>query len=292
MRSIALFLELLVLVPIALLRPFVGVVLWSWISFMNPHQLVFGGAPDMPWALIIFCATMVGCLIAREPKRFPVNAVTVQIVLFLVLISFTSLFALAPWESVEAKWELTFKAFLFVLVTAALLTSKERIHALIWIMAISLAYFGVKGGGFTLLGGGGQLVYGPPSSMISDNNHLAVAMLVALPLMNYLRLESRHVIVRYGFLAVMTLTLFAVVGSYSRGALLALAAVAGFFWLKSSKKLVSGIFIVLALVVSINFMPERWTNRMSTIEAYQADGSAVTRLEMWHLAWTIATGLV
>ena len=53
-------------------------------------------------------------------------------------------------------------------------------------------------------------------------------MLVSLPLMNYLRLESRHAIIRYGLLAAMALTLFAVVGSYSRGALLALAAVCGY----------------------------------------------------------------
>ena len=43
MRSAGLFLELLVLLPIVLLRPFVGVILWSWISFMNPHRLVYGG---------------------------------------------------------------------------------------------------------------------------------------------------------------------------------------------------------------------------------------------------------
>ena len=63
------------------------------------------------------------------------------------------MFALAPWDDVEAKWEVVFKVFLFLLVTAALLTSRERIHALIWVMVISLAYFGIKGGGFTLIGG-------------------------------------------------------------------------------------------------------------------------------------------
>ena len=89
-------------------------------------------------------------------------------------------------------------------------------------------------------------------------------------------------------LLAMVLTLFAVVGSYSRGAILALAAVAGFFWLKSSNKLISGMFVVLALVVSINFMPERWTDRMNTIQDYQSDGSAVARLQVWHVAWLIA----
>ena len=43
-----------------------------------------------------------------------------------------------------------------MLLTAQLLTSKERIYAMVWIMALSLAYFGVKGGGFTVLYGGRQ----------------------------------------------------------------------------------------------------------------------------------------
>jgi probable O-glycosylation ligase (exosortase A-associated) len=223
-RSAGLFLELLVLLPFVLLRPFVGVILWSWVSFMNPHRMVYGGvAGMMPWALIIFGATLFGCVSAREPKRFPVNALTVQIGLFLVLITVTTMFALAPWDDVEPKWELVFKVFLFLLVTAALVTDRERIHALIWVMVISLAFFGIKGGGFTLLAGGAHRVFGPEGTMIGDNNHLAVGLLVSIPLMNYLRMESRHAIIRYGLLATMALTLFAVVGSYSRGALLALA---------------------------------------------------------------------
>jgi len=289
MRSIALFLELIVLLPVVFVRPFVGVILWSWISFMNPHRLVFGGvALAVPWAMLIFIATIIGCVIAREPKRLPVNAVTVQIGLFLILISLTSLFALAPAADVVAKWEAVFKVFLFLLVTAGLLTSRERIHALVWVMALSLVFFGIKGAGFTLLGGGADRVFGPESSMIRDNNHLAVAMLVSLPLMNYLRLESRHAIIRYGFLAAMALTLFAVVGSYSRGALLALAAVCGFFWLKSSNKIITGLLIAFALVAAITFMPEGWVDRMHTIENYQADGSANARLEIWRVAWQMA----
>jgi probable O-glycosylation ligase (exosortase A-associated) len=289
-RTIGLFAELLVLLPIALVRPFVGVLLWSWISFMNPHRLVYGGlGADLPWAMMTFVATMIGCVIAREPKRFPVNALTVLIGLFLIMISFTSMFALAPWVYVEGKWEAVFKVFLFLLVTAALLTSRERIHALIWVMVISLAYFGIKGGGFTLLGGGANRVYGPTDSMIGDNNHIATALLVCIPLMNYLRIESKHAIIRFGFLAAMVLTLFAVVGSYSRGAFVALGAVAGYFWLKSPNKIVSGTLLALLLVVALASMPETWIARMHSIEEYQQDASASARLEVWHTAWVMAT---
>lgn len=290
MRSLALFVELLVLLPIVLVRPFVGVVLWSWISFMNPHRLVYGGvALMMPWAMIIFIATIIGCILAREPRRLPINAVTVLISLFLVMITVTSTFALAPWQDVEAKWETVSKVFLFLLVTASLLTSRDRIHALVWAMAISLAFFGIKGGGFTLLGGGSNKVFGPPSSMIFDNNHLATALLVCLPLMNYLRIESRHAIVRHGFAAAMVLTTFAVVGSYSRGALVALLAISAYFWLKTPNKIVSGTLVLIALAAAIAFMPEGWLDRMHSIQAYRDDASAMGRLEIWHVAWVMAT---
>ena len=52
--------------------------------------------------------------------------------------------------------------------------------------------------------------------MIEDNNHLAAALLIVLPLMNYLRQHSRHRPVRLGLSAVMLVTLFSVVGSYSQ----------------------------------------------------------------------------
>jgi probable O-glycosylation ligase (exosortase A-associated) len=106
--------------------------------------------------------------------------------------------------------------------------------------------------------------------------------------MNYLRMESRHAVIRYGFLATMALTLLSVLGSYSRGAFLALGAVAFYFWLKSPKKIISGTLVVIALVAAITFMPEHWFDRMYSIEHYQQDNSAMGRLDIWRVAWVIA----
>ncbi len=277
------------LLPITLVKPFVGVILWSWISFMDPHRLVYGGiALAIPWGMSIFIATVIGCVVAREPKRFPLNGVTVLIVLFLVMITFTTFFALAPMDDVLRKYEETLKAFLFLLVTAALLTSRERIHALVWVMVLSLAFFGIKGGAFTLIGGGTNRVLGPPNSMIADNNQLAVALLVSLPLMNYLRMESKHAIIRIGFAVTMGLTLFAVVGTYSRGALVALAAVSFYFWCKSSHKIILAIAMIIVIGGAIASMPATWVERMHTIENYQQDRSTVGRFEIWNVAWVMA----
>lgn len=289
MRNLAFIMAMMGgMIPMTIARPFVGVILWCWVSFQNPHELTWGMSMEMPWAMMIFIATLMGCIAAREPKSFPINATTILIVLFLVLISLTSLAALAPPEMVEYKWSFVFKSFLAQLLILALLTERRRIHALIWVMVISLGYYGLRGGVFTLTHAGNYRVLGPPMTMITDNNHLAAGLLVSMPMMNYLRLQSRHRLVRLGLLGVMGFTLFAVLGSYSRGALIGLAAMSLFLWWNGSHKIVSAAVVGVALAGAISFMPPSWTARMSTIGAEHVDDSAQGRLNIWHASWKIA----
>ncbi len=288
MRSVLFFCEMLALLPIVLARPFVGVLIFSFISFSNLHRFTWGFAGGVPWVYMTAVVTLIGCVVAREPKRLPVNATTLLILLFLICITLTSIVALAPFDPVESKWEFVAKVFFFLLVTAALLTDRHRIHALLWVMVISLGYYGVKGGGFTLLTGGGGRIMGPPASMIADNNHLAAGLLVTLPVINYLRMQSAHRIVRIGLLLGMILTLFSVVGSYSRGALVGLAAVSFVLWLRSPKKIVTGVVIVVAVAAAISVMPQEWQDRMWTLQDAEQTQSGESRLAMWRAAWHMA----
>jgi probable O-glycosylation ligase (exosortase A-associated) len=288
MRSLIFMAAMGGLLPLAMLRPFAGVLLWSWISFMNPHRLVWGMAADQPWAMAVFAATVIGCVIAREQPWPRPNTNTILIILFMVCISLTSLAALAPPEDVFDKWNRTIKVLFFLLITASLLKTRERVHALVWVMVISLAYFGVRGGAFAITTGGNYRVYGPAETMISDNNHLAAALLVALPLMNYLRLQSCRRSVRLALAVGMALTVLAVVASYSRGALLGLGAVTACFWVSSRHKVSMAIVLAVVLAAAISFMPSGWMDRMHSIQTYQQDESAETRLTMWQTSLTMA----
>ena len=288
MRDLIFVVMMTALVPVALVRPFVGVLLFSWVSFMNPQQLNWGMSSGIPWAMIVGVATIIGCISKGEFKRLTANAVTVPIALFLVCITLTSTVALAPSDLVWAKWETTFKAFAFLLVAAALVTNKVRIHALLWIMVISLGYFGIRGGIFVMMTAGNYRVWGPPNTMISDNNQIAVALLVSLPLMNYLRMHAAHRIVRVVLAIAMGLTLVAVLGSYSRGALVGVAAVALFLWWNGKTKMVSGVVMAVVLWAALSFMPAGWTDRMSTIKDYQTDTSTEGRFDMWQTSTIMA----
>ena len=288
MRDVVVAAILLGCVALAVYRPFAGIMLWSWISFMNLHRLTWGFAATQPWALLAFAGTVAGCVMNREPKRLAINAVTVLLVVFFLCITITSLTAIGTQAVVWDQWERNLKIIVALLLTASMLDSRLRLHAMVWLMVVAVGYFGVRGGMFTLITGGSFIVLGPPDTMIADRNHLAVALLVVLPLMNYLRMHSRHQIVRYGLAAAMVLTLFSAIGTQSRGALVAMVATAGLFWLRSRGKLITGIATVVAVAGVLTFMPASWTERMSTIRTYEADASAMGRVEIWRAAFALA----
>jgi probable O-glycosylation ligase (exosortase A-associated) len=272
----------------ALVQPFIGALLWSWISFMNPHREVWGFATNLPYAMITFMVTLLACIVAREPKRFEANAVTVLLLVFAVVITLTTITGIGPQDVMWRRWNATIKTIIGALLVACLLTSRRRIHAMVWLLAISIGYYGVKGGMFTIMTGGAFRVQGPPDTMIGDRNHMAVALLVALPLMNYLRLQSAHYLVRMGLLAASGFTLLAAVGSQSRGALVALAATATVLWWRSRRKLVSAIVLFGCIAGILAFMPDTWAERMNSILTYEDDASAMGRIRIWTASWLLA----
>jgi probable O-glycosylation ligase (exosortase A-associated) len=288
MRDAALIATLGALLAAVLAQPFIGVLLWNWIAFMNPHRLAYGLASELPWAVMVLAATLLGCLMAGELRLPPWNATTLLFVALMLCFTATSFVALGEPAAVWEKWERSVKILLGLLLTAAMLTTRQRLHALVWVMVISLGYYGVRGGIFALVTGGSYRVWGPPQTMITDNNHLAAALLISLPLMNYLRLQSAHRLVRVGLGIAMGLTLLAVVASYSRGALLGLGAVLFVLWLMSARKLLLGAGLALCLSGVVAFMPGGWSERMGGISSYQSDDSASERLVLWGISWRLA----
>ena len=175
-----------------------------------------------------------------------------------------------------------------ILVALMVLKNKQHIFALMWVSVASLALLGIKGGIFTLASGGSYHVWGPPGSFIEDNNEFALALVMTIPLIRFLQLQLRNKLGRLAMTGAMVLCAAAALGSQSRGALLAISAMAMTLWWRGKGKLQMGILLILAAVPLVAFMPDSWTNRMSTIETYQDDNSAMGRINAWWTAWNIA----
>ena len=287
MRDILITVIVLGLLPVSLVRPSVGILLFSWLSYMNPHRLAWGFAFDFPFAQIVAITTLAGLFFTRESKRFPWNATVIVWLLLLGWMCITTIFALNPDDAVLG-FEKVAKIQIMALVTLYVMGTRERMHALIWVIAMSIAFFGVKGGVFGVLTGGGNRVFGPVGSFIEDNNSLGLAMIMTLPLLRFLQVTATSKLVKWGLLAVMALTVVATLATQSRGALLGLVAMVAFLWLKSRQKIVLGLVILVAAPVAFVMMPANWHQRMETIETYQQDGSAMGRITAWRFTYELA----
>lgn len=271
----------------ALRQPWVGVLTWTWLSLMNPHRYTYGFAYSAPLAAAAAAATLIGLLITRDKtspfKGSPVTAFT----LFCLVITVSWLVGLDPAGDYD-QWAKVMKINLMILVALALIHTRQQIMLLMWVVVMSLALLGTKGGLFTLASGGSYRVWGPPGSFIEDNNEFALALVITIPLLRFLQMQVRNKWLSRALLASMVLCAAASLGSHSRGALLAIGAMAVFLWIKGKNKLGMGLALLLAGVLLIAFMPEEWSARMHTIDNYQDDRSAMGRISAWWTAWNLA----
>ncbi|WP_432239147.1 putative O-glycosylation ligase, exosortase A system-associated [Herbaspirillum robiniae] len=288
MRDYLVFAMVMATLPYILKRPAAGVMAYVWLSLMNPHRLTYGFAYDFPFAALVAGTTLVSLMLSKQPKRFPLQSTTVVLMMFIFWITFTCFFALQP-KLVWGEWNTVIKTMFMVLVSMAALNTERDARDFAWVIGLSLGFWGVKGGVFTLLSGGGDHVYGPPDSFIADNNDLALALLTVLPLLWGLHMQATRRWVRLAMLAVCILTVVSVVGSYSRGALLGGGVMLTMLWLKSRKKLTTGLIVLLLIPLVYTVMPDQWFARMSTIDSYNKDASALGRINAWHFAVNVAT---
>ena len=289
MRDILLALVIAALLPMAFKRPWIGALMFAWVSIMNPHKLAWGFASSFPWAQVIAVVTLVGFVFAhRERKPFPLSGLTVVYMLLMVWMTVTSFFAIGIPEWVQSRWVFVMKIHLMVLVTLMLIRERKHIELLVWVVVGSVAFYGVKGGLFTIATGGSGRVWGPPGGMIQENNALAVALVMMMPLMFFLILTSSKRWMKWAVGLCLVLMSFAVLGTQSRGALVALLGMATVLGMKSKHPFRYGMAIALAVFLGMAFMPDSWTSRMDTIKSYQEDSSAMSRIYTWITLWNLS----
>ena len=292
MRGLILLIVFFSALPFILVHgPFFGILMWYWISLMNPQKLVWNSvAAGIPYAHIVAVSTLLWWFLSKaEPKLPPMNKTTGLLVMLAVWISVTSILGTGPGDQIYEKWQLAEKMLLMTIVAYTLTTTRLRLDQLIVVCTLSIAFFGVKGGVFSILFSGGTArIYGPDGTMIGDNNDLGVALTMILPLLFYLRERYRQPSLKWPFLVMIGLTFIGDIFTYSRGALVAMFAMGAMLWWRSRRKVSMALLIGVGAVGVWNFAPEEWMERMGTIGTYQEDASAETRIYLWHLAWDMA----
>ena len=273
--------------PFVFRRPWVGILLWCWLGYMNPHRQTWGFAYDFPFAFITAIVTLTAFVFSREKKDMVWTRETILLLAFIGWMLVTTFFSLYP-DLAWIQWNKVWKIQLMVFLTAMIIRERQHLHWMIWVIALSLGYYGVKGGIFTIVHGGQFRVQGPAGTFFGGNNEMALVLAMLIPLIRYLHLQATQQWVRMGLASAMVLSGVAAIGSQSRGGLLAMAAMGLFLWLKSRHKIVTGVYIAIAVAIMASVMPQSWYDRMGTIQTYQTDQSALGRINAWHTAFNVA----
>jgi probable O-glycosylation ligase (exosortase A-associated) len=279
------------LLGLGLKRPFFWVLAYIYIDIVAPQKISWGFLTALPVSLVAFVAAFAGWLFldSKKGSRF-----TLRQGLILVLLAYcgwTTLNAQYPVEALT-KWDWVWKALLFAAFLPLTLRTRLRIEAAALVMVLSVGTIIINGGIKTALGGGG---YGELALLVRNNTGLyegsilssaAFAMVpLALWLVRHGTIFKRDWMV-YGFVAGLVFACLLIpIGTGARTGLVC-AAVLGALMLRSVKyKVVYAGVGALALAASIPFLPQSFTERMSTMSNYQGDQSASTRVQVW--MWTL-----
>ena len=227
----------------SLRQPWIGVILWTWVSLMSPHVEFGWRAASWPVATGVAGCTLLGLLFTRDKHNPFVGGAVWALLAFTVWICITLPFSFY-FDEAYPLWERSMKIFLMVFVTLALIDTRKKLEVFIWINVISIAFYGVKGGLFTIATGGNYRIWGP-GGFIAGNNELALALIMTIPLIRYLQLQMDKRWMRAAATASMALCAIAALGTYSRGALLGVGAMAIYLWIKSKNKFVWGVLLVV-----------------------------------------------
>ena len=81
MRDFSIAFVIIGLVPIVLIYPWTGVLLYAWVSLFSPHRFAWGFAYDFQFAMVAGVATVVGILFHRKEAHLPFNSITILLIL-------------------------------------------------------------------------------------------------------------------------------------------------------------------------------------------------------------------
>lgn len=264
-----------------------------WVDIVKPQQLAYSVINGQPLSFIAAAATL-ALFAIKDRKHLPkFGAILVLITLFAIWVTFTS-FQSTLDARAWVKWDWASKVLIFAVLLPFFFRSRVQIEAFILVFIFSASTIIFPAGIKTLLGGGGYgmlAVMGGGNTGLGESSTLALVSVMLIPLivyaMRYTLLLPRNLLMRGLFAGMILVGLATVVGTTARTGLIAVAVMCLLYMLKSRKKLwwISGLAVVGLVVANMDLASTTWGSRMSTIETYNADSSAMGRIAVWK--WTL-----
>jgi probable O-glycosylation ligase (exosortase A-associated) len=285
---------ILCLLPIMLYtmaqRPFIAVGMWLWTALFFPNGWLYGFASIIRFNLLFTGVAILSYLVYKHKPKVQFGIIGALVLGFFVWSTIgavlTSALPAVTWEY-WGRFAKVVALFVFVLLTV-----KDKLHVdfLLWCVVLSVGFYADLEALKFVASGGGHKIVGMSNHVLGDRNELSVAFVMTLPLCYYLLGEygQRSKLLRLALLGTMAMLAIGVIGTQSRGGFVALLALGGYLFLKSERKILLGILIVLVVVAVSYLVTSDYASRIDTIAAADSDDSFMGRVVAWKLSFIMA----
>ncbi len=289
MRDVIFSLALILLLPVMYRRSFIGLLVFSWLAYMRPQDLCWGFARPQRWSFLVAGVTMAGYL-SRPRGQFYVRDIrSTTLIVLIVTCGVGCLLADYHTGEMFNRYVEFSKIIAVALFSTTLISTAERLRVLVWVVAMSFGFYGVKVGVAGVLSGGSLQVLRGPGGMLEDNNDFSLALCMALPMLIHIGTSEKRKVLRTGVWLMVPLTVLTVIMTHSRGGFLSLVAAMGVLTWRSRNRVAGFAIAGVAALIAIMVVPKEYVDRIKSIEHYEQDGSAMGRLAAWSVAVKMAS---
>jgi probable O-glycosylation ligase (exosortase A-associated) len=291
MRDLLFTLALFGMLPVSFLRPYIGLVVFSWLAYMRPQDLTWGFAKYERWSFYVAIIMFLGYLAQR--RKGPLFLPEARTIVFLVLILLVGIGVLMNPHPTNVEYQTGryveyIKIIGIGLFTTGIVRNREQLRLLIWVIALSFGFYGVKNGIWGIMTFAREPILRGPGGLMLDNNDFSLALSMAVPMLWCIGTAEKRLVLRRAFLVCVPLTAFTVLLTHSRGGFLSLAAAIGVLVWRSRHRGLAIVLSIFALPIGWVAMPDDMRERFASITEYEEDSSANARFRSWAVAIRMA----
>jgi probable O-glycosylation ligase (exosortase A-associated) len=288
MRDVIFALIIFGSLPVCFRRPLIGLLVFSWLAYMRTQDLTWGFARHQRWSFLVAAVMGAGFfaqprkkLFEKDPRCWAMIGLAMWFGLAVILADGGNDYSI---ERMIKRYVEFVKIIGIGLFTTVVVNKKEHLRVLVWVIALSFGFYGIKVGLAGVLSLGRVQVLQGPGGMLEDNNDFSLALCMALPLLIHIGATEQDKHLRRGIWLAAPLTAFTVIMTTSRGGFIALSAVMFMLVWRSRNRVAAFSLGGAALVIGLIFVPPKYYDRLTTLtskESIEADGSAMGRIAAW-----------
>ncbi|HVD92704.1 MAG TPA: O-antigen ligase family protein [Vicinamibacterales bacterium] len=288
-----------ILVPgfvLSLRNRYIALLMYLWFALFRPQDWMWIDITSLRVSMVLGAVLV---LPALTTGLFPnvTNPMSIGMMLFLGCSLVTQSVATVPdigWTWIDFMARL----FLASMMMMTLVTNERRLAGVVAVISGSLAFHAAKAGLAFVLGGGMRFADGLAGAFV-DNNGYALGTVMIIPLLIAAG-QGAGVLyngrwlpwIRRAVWVAVPLCVFAVIGTYSRGGFVSLAAAALAFVLVQRRpvRAVAALLGAVTIVLLIVPIPQSYVDRLHTMQTYKETGEE-SALSRWHF-WAVGLRMV